>query len=160
MKVYRYMSEKEFRSMLAGGMLVNDTDHSQHFKTSSRGFCFVGEKVRITEYVDGFEPAEWTISPEEALEYLNGIVAKEFLVEFEAPAELFFTGQGRYAAASGGVAVMDELCIGAYGRGMLEPLRYKPFIGPGACGDSRFSSAKLNRDWYDVKCAEHGHAAA
>lgn len=160
MKVYRYMSEKEFRSMLAGNMLVNGTDHSQHFKTSSKGFCFVGEKTRITEYVNGFKPAEWTISPEAALEYLNGIVAKEFLVEFEAPAELFSTGQGRYAAAFGGTSVMDELCIGAYDRGMLEPLRYKPFIGSDACGDSRFSSAKLDHDWHDVKYAEHGQAAA
>lgn len=75
MKVFRFMSESEFKKYKSGNKLLNNKDHNKidSRKTNSKGFCFLD----IQEY-----------SPEEAMHFLSGIVSFEVCALFETNKEL------------------------------------------------------------------------
>ncbi len=66
MKVFRFMSNEEFKKYKNGETLINNTIHEA--KTNSIGFCF----LNIKEF-----------EPEEAMHFLSGIVAFDVCAVFE-----------------------------------------------------------------------------
>ncbi len=65
MKLYRYMSVREFDKYYRGDTIVGK--RSYNARTNSEGVCFLGENVNAME----------------AYKFLNGIVTEQILVEFE-----------------------------------------------------------------------------
>lgn len=79
MKVYRFMSGKEFKKYLEGEILTNDTHHRA--KTNSVGFCFCPMKEK----------------PEKAVHHLSGIVTLDYCVVFDVDKKLLNESWGIYA---------------------------------------------------------------
>lgn len=73
MKVFRFMSKREFDKYMNGEELVNHTFHGTNANTNSVGFCFMK--------VDDF-------SPEEASHFLIGVVDPDVCAVFEIEADL------------------------------------------------------------------------
>lgn len=73
MKVFRFMSKREFDKYMNGEELVNHTFHETNANTNSVGFCFMK--------VDDF-------SPEEASHFLIGVVDPDVCAVFETEADL------------------------------------------------------------------------
>ena len=73
MKVFRFMSKREFDKYMNGEELVNHTFHGTNANTNSVGFCFMK--------VDDF-------SPEEASHFLIGVVDPDVCAVFETEADL------------------------------------------------------------------------
>ena len=73
MKVFRFMSKREFDKYMNGEELVNHTFHETNANTNSVGFCFMK--------VDDF-------SPEEASHFLTGVVDPDVCAVFETEADL------------------------------------------------------------------------
>ncbi len=71
MKIFRFMSKKEFEKYENGETLKNNTIHKG--KTNSIGFCFL-------------DAEEYT--PEKALHFLSGIVAFDICAVFETEKKL------------------------------------------------------------------------
>ena len=82
MKLYRYMSFKEYEDVIKGKPMVN-TNSFEGKRTNSKGFCFLGEKTQVEVYDEKI----MDYSPLECFEFLKGIVSKEILVEFEVVPE-------------------------------------------------------------------------
>ena len=71
MKIFRYMSKKEFDKLIKGEVLKNNKHHQGH--TNSVGFCFM--KVDDNE-------------PRYAYEFLSGVVDDDVCVVFETNKKL------------------------------------------------------------------------
>ena len=80
MKLFRFMSKEEFRKLVNGEDLENNTVHQGH--TNSIGFCFMEEDN--CNY------------PEYAYEFLSGVVSDNICVRFETEVKLK-EGYGIYA---------------------------------------------------------------
>lgn len=135
MKVYRFMSFKEFNKMLAGVPIVGRK--SFNARTSSSGICFLPEVVKFNSS-DG---EEYEFCPSACFCFLNGIVSSDVLVEFETDRE-FQESYGIYADPCGSYydcICIRELCIPEYDREILIPLRYCVDVAP--C---------VKEKWYDV----------
>ena len=79
MKIFRFMSKKEFEKYRSGEILENKTIHQG--RTNSIGFCF----LNIDDY-----------KPERAMHFLSGIVAFDICAVFETKKKLNKT-YGMYA---------------------------------------------------------------
>lgn len=114
MKLYRYMSMKEFTNLSAGCDLVNK-NRFQKCRTGSEGFCFLPENS------NGFDPIQ-------ALNFLHGIVTNDILVEFEVDSELVTKSFGYYnnpyECYDAGSMCVTEYCAQSYNRDTFRPLRY------------------------------------
>lgn len=71
MKVFRFMSNEEFKKYKEGQVLENNTKHSG--KTNSIGFCF----FKIKDF-----------TPEEAMHFLSGIASFDICAIFETKKKL------------------------------------------------------------------------
>lgn len=79
MIVHRFMSDIEYRKLMAGYTLRNTTIHAANgWKTSSVGFCFFKEK------------------PEEAIKWLSFIVDTDWCVTFDIPKRMLKKSRARY----------------------------------------------------------------
>ena len=117
MKVFRFMSLKEFAALNSGEELVNTSDH-RRCRTNSRGFCFLpSERVGYVEAMQ-FLPLSST--------------RDSIIVEFEAPENLLNKGYGLYAdpdAYDGAISECDlmgkeEFSTETYSKDSFVPLRY------------------------------------
>lgn len=98
MKVFRFMSVEELKKILNNEELINNTEHKAF--TNSVGFCFM----------------KYDETPEQAYEYLSGIVSKDLCVVFETKKRLKKT-YGIYADPYGhffDTVTKDEYCINKY----------------------------------------------
>ena len=86
MKLFRFMSLKEFEKYATGQVLMNKTDHNKdnNQKTNSVGFCF-------------FNYAHY--KPEEMLHSLTGIVTLDVCCIFETKIKNVHKSYGRYSRA-------------------------------------------------------------
>lgn len=66
MIVHRFMSAEEYRRLVNGQLLVNESKH-KGFRSESRGFCFT------------------TDEPKEAIRYLSGNVDTAYCVTMDIP---------------------------------------------------------------------------
>lgn len=136
MKVYRYMSRKEFDAVWNGEELINDMDHgARRAKTNSVGFCFLGEEGDGNPY-----------SPIDSYQFLSGIVSDDILVEFEVLDESSLTESwGVYADPCWNhwddTIIVKEYCTTRYSSETLKPLRYTPDVG--------FDICEKDVHWYD-----------
>lgn len=80
MKVFRFMSNEEFRKYKNGEVLINDTKHIG--RTNSVGFCFLD----FEEY-----------RPEDAFHFLSGIISPEICAVFEVEYGYLNKTWGEYA---------------------------------------------------------------
>ena len=79
MIVHRFMSDREYQSLMAGETLTNTTIHaSNHRVSTSIGFCFFTEQ------------------PKDAIKWLGGIVDTDWLVTFDIPEQMFSKSRARY----------------------------------------------------------------
>lgn len=124
-KVYRYMSEREFYDLWNGIPLASNQCTTRKSRTSSEGFCFLGE---VTDFVTTYgEKVSFT--PEACLRFLAGIVSKDVLVELEVlEPEILTEGFGIYADPTTD-GWDDTICIREYSTleyssAELEPVRY------------------------------------
>ena len=118
MKLYRYMSNREFAALTSGVPLVYRKG-THKSRTGSEGFCFLGE----TTEMNGM-----SYTPEECYTFLCGIVTSDVLVEMEIdnPA-LVSESWGVYAVPDGAWEDCDtitEYCTMQYNRDTFRPLRY------------------------------------
>lgn len=99
MKIFRYMSKKEFDKLIKGEILKNNTIHKGH--TNSVGFCFM--KVDDNE-------------PRYAYKFLSGVVDDDVCVVFETNKKLT-KSYGVYADPYGSffaTITEDEYCTKEY----------------------------------------------
>lgn len=99
MKIFRYMSKKEFDKLIKGEVLKNNKHHQGH--TNSVGFCFM--KVDDNE-------------PRYAYEFLSGVVDDDVCVVFETNKKLT-KSYGVYADPYGSffaTITEDEYCTKEY----------------------------------------------
>ena len=68
MLLFRVMSRAEYKKYCAGKKLYQLTDHSDYARSQSQGFCFM-------DMAD--------VKPQEAFDFLSGIVTRELLCVFE-----------------------------------------------------------------------------
>lgn len=125
MKLYRYMSNREFSMLLAGTPMVNRRNHATHAHTDSVGFCFLPETVRFNSN-DGSRHYELTAP--QCIDFLSGIVTNDVLVEFDIHDEdSVRSGFGVYADPQGGffdTVVIEEFSVECYDRDSFVPVRY------------------------------------
>lgn len=130
MKVYRYMSLKEFSKMSCGMVMTSEKKFTR-CNTASEGFCFIGEKTAFECFLDGkMETIEY--SAKNCYEFLCGIVARDgVLVEFETQPENVRESWGVYAmpinfAGDDFDATIEivEYCADQYSIDTFQPLRY------------------------------------
>lgn len=122
MKLYRYMSMKEFQLLSAGCELENKNTFKKCL-TNSEGFCFLGEKTKFV--INDTE--EVTFSAQECRMFLNGIVSDDILVEFEvADTTGLKEGFGVYASPYDYEELIriDEYSVMSYNRDKFVPIRY------------------------------------
>lgn len=116
-KVFRFMSEKEFRAMDAYVPMVHPRHHFAA-RAGSVGFCFLDAKERNACF---------------ALKFLSGIVSQDICVEFEVDEKYLTKSCGLYAdpcSDCGDTIDVTEYCTPAYSREMFKPVRYafpKPY---------------------------------
>lgn len=80
MIVHRFMSDREYKALLSGKIISNNTIHSKKgFHTTSKGFCFFPE------------------DPDEARHWLAGIVDLDWCVTFEIDEKLLARSEAKYA---------------------------------------------------------------
>ena len=143
MKLYRYMSFKEFQKM-ASGMDMKHSKNSFKSRTDSKGFCFIGEKTSFVSSDCEGNQQEFTFSPEECHQFLDGIVTDDVLVEFEADENLLQKTTGIYADPIfqewDCYISIAEFCAMSYNRDDFIPLRY-------AIQDDFLSSNNIK--WYN-----------
>ena len=82
MILHRFMSEAEYEVLIAGGKLMNATDHHKEHgrKTTSVGFCFFPE------------------DPDKAIHWLSGVVNTEMCVTLDIDDSLLTESTGIYRA--------------------------------------------------------------
>lgn len=80
MILHRFMSEAEYEVLIAGGKLMNATDHHKEHgrKTTSVGFCFFPE------------------DPDKAINWLSGVVNTEMCVTLDIDDSLLTESTGIY----------------------------------------------------------------
>ena len=121
MKIYRYMSKVEFNKMMSGKSIVGKKHHVA--MTNSTGICFLPETVTFI-VKDG---RKISFDPVLCFDFLYGIVADDYLVEFETNESLNCT-YGRYADPTtenfGDFITVQELCIPEYNKLIVKPIRY------------------------------------
>lgn len=118
MKVFRFMSQKEFNKYLDGEKLVNTSDHRGKF-SGSKGFCFF-------EYMDWDDDGVDGISPEYAYEFLSGVATMDVVAVFETDVRLN-KSHGRYANPYGSffdTIWMDEYCTTEYDNKSFHLIKY------------------------------------
>ena len=129
MYIYRYMSRNEMFLMSAGV----DIKGKRSFKarTSSSGVCFLPEVITFEHTCSRDDSVELCkFSPEEAFEFMRGIVSDDVLVEFFVEnadfGRLFAHTAGVYADPFNDVNLIMvlELCTPYYNRDMLKPVGY------------------------------------
>jgi len=80
MIVHRFMSEGEYRKLIGGKALYNNTSHkSKRYRTTSVGFCFFREE------------------PDEAIHWLSGVVDVDWCVTMEVSDDFLVKSVGMYA---------------------------------------------------------------
>ena len=114
MKVFRFMSEEEFKEYQVGNVLFNDKDHKKNGqRTDSIGFCFMDYDDQI---------------PELAYEYLSGIVSDDVCAIFEVDKSCLTESSGIYADpyCDYFFATMTkvEYCCQSYGKDNFKLLSY------------------------------------
>ena len=126
MKLYRYMSLAEFSKMLAGVDITGKRDFKA--RTASEGVCFLAETTvgtRSCFYTEEDSVVEF--SPEWTIQFLEGIVTNDVLVEFETQEEVE-ESWGIYAdPLTDGwydTICINEYCVPSYNRDTFIPLRY------------------------------------
>lgn len=92
MILYRYMCSYEFKRFLRGDVLESNTQHGESHKTTSKGFCFLGENTTFMT-----AKGEATFNASECLDFLTGIVSEDIIACFEVPDELVTEAKGTYA---------------------------------------------------------------
>ena len=111
MKVYRYMSLKEFSKMSAGCDIVGKVFHAAH--TTGHGVFFLPETC-------GY-------APERFLDFLSGIVTSDVMVEFEVNCP-YDDSYGTYADPDNwdwySTITVHEVCVEKYNRDEMIPVRY------------------------------------
>lgn len=118
MRIYRFMSFREFNLMEAGCDIVGKTHYKA--RTTSTGVCFLPTFVEAYEYDYVFEPDQY-------YRFMSGVVTADVLVEFEADRSLFTVGYGTYSFPYGiWDDFMDvmEYSIPYYNREIIKPVRY------------------------------------
>ena len=120
MKVYRFMSNREFHALSMGQIMIPENLFHNNMKTTSKGFCFLPESVILhRKGQDSEMPAGQCIC------FLDGIVSEDVLVEFEAPDGYFRVANGIYADPyCDGLMWINELCCDTYSKDLLVPTRY------------------------------------
>lgn len=79
MIVHRFMSDKEYKSLMAGDTLNNTTNHAAKGQSStSVGFCFFTEE------------------PDKAIHWLSTIVSTDWCVTFDIPDQMLTKARGCY----------------------------------------------------------------
>ena len=122
MKIYRFMSMKEFQMVTAGCEIVGGYHKA---RTSSYGVCFLPEKIKIDE--------ERTFDPESSIRFLSGIVCDDVLVEFNViDPKILNESWGVYADPDYYYSriIIDELCCAHYSINQLVPTRYAVMTYP------------------------------
>lgn len=117
MKLFRFMSIKEFEKYATGQLLINKTDHNKdnNQKTSSVGFCF-------------FNYAHY--KPEEILHSLTGIVNTSVCCIFETKIKNVHKSYGRYSRAISKDSLIrenfiaTEYCTTEYSRDTFKLVAY------------------------------------
>ena len=119
-KFYRYMSMAEFTKMSAGADIIGKK--SFNCRTTSTGVCFLAEQTLCED-----EDHKAIVTPEQAFDFLDGIVSDDIVVEFEAKQDLT-ESYGVYASIfCGGFydrMVVTEYCVPSYNRDNMIPVRY------------------------------------
>lgn len=111
------MSVAEFQKYSAGLNIVGSHKCST-CNTTSSGVCFLLEKVKCHDITD------YELNPIEAIDFLQGIVCDELLVEFETHLSLK-NGEGIYASQqSDGLMIVEEYSLPSYNRDNCIALRY------------------------------------
>ena len=107
MKVYRYMSFKEFNTMILGIPVVHKK-RAFRARTTSYGFCFLPETTDfyVAEENCPSNSHKFSYSAEECYEFLDGIVSDDILVEFEV--------LDRFALSQGWGIYSDPTWISGY----------------------------------------------
>lgn len=132
MKVYRYMSFKEFNTMILGIPVVHKK-RAFKARTNSYGFCFLPETTKFSVYEDDYsnKKHDFFYSAEQCYEFLSGIVSNDILVEFEVLDESILSeGYGIYADPTyisgwwGTIGIIEYSTI-QYDWTTLRPLRAK-----------------------------------
>ena len=112
MKLYRYMSIREFTKM---DSFCEIEGHSHNARTSSEGVCFLGGSTDV----DGVQ-----YTPENCYAFLEGIVSGDILVEFETD-ETVSESTGVYCNPSTWETMsIIEYCVPSYSRNTFIPKRY------------------------------------
>ena len=131
MKVYRYMSFKEFNTMILGIPVVHKK-RAFRARTNSYGFCFLPETTEFSVYSEySNERHDFSYNAEQCYEFLSGIVSEDILVEFEVLNEsILFEGYGVYADPTYISGWDGRICIIEYSTPQydwttLRPLRAK-----------------------------------
>lgn len=125
--IYRYMSENEFKKLMAGEVLENGTDHSKVARSGSVGFCFLTSMTMI----EGGIGSRRFLSAEEMYSMLGSLVSGDVLVRFETE-ETFLTSFGRYADPfskmddifNPALVSIRELSITRYSRETVRPVAF------------------------------------
>lgn len=120
MKLYRYMSNKEFMLYTAG---VRIAGHNHQARTTSEGVCFLPEVIND---VDGCMSSR---IPEECIEFLSGIVTDDVLVKFDVLDDsLIKESYGVYANPDTGdwddFVYITEYCAPYYDRNTMNAVAY------------------------------------
>ena len=109
MKLFRFMSKKEFDKLKKGEVLINTTIHKGF--TNSVGFCFMNVNDNNPEY---------------AYMFLSGIVSDEVCVVFQTNKKLK-KSWGRYASPYGAffdTMMIDEYCTKNYSLQDFKIIKY------------------------------------
>jgi len=109
MRLFRFMSKKEFDKLMKGEKLFNDKIHTSH--TNSVGFCFMKGDALDAEY---------------SHQFLGGIVSDDVCAIFETDKKLT-KSWGMYADPYGSffdTIIETEYCINEYSLKDFKPLKY------------------------------------
>lgn len=101
MRVHRFMSDKEYRNLMMGCVMQNDTVHAAEGKhTDSVGFCFFSEK------------------PDDAIHWLSGQVDVDWCVTFEVNPACLTDSWGEYSKGYGSFEMVrrTEYCTTTYSK--------------------------------------------
>ena len=122
MKFYRFMSDKEFKTLINGETLENSRSHSEHARSSSVGFCFVPEDtIYTTEFFgkmtleDGSRNNIVEGIQNFLSDILGGVTTQDVLVELEGP-DMPRRSIGVYADifSDWGFATLEETSVEKY----------------------------------------------
>lgn len=128
MRLFRFMSKKEFDKLLNGEDLINTTKHKGY--TKSVGFCFMEGVEEDAEY---------------SYEFLSGIVSGEICVLFDTDEKLN-ESYGVYADPYGhffDTITKDEYCIEKYNKETIKPIKYCNNFDNIFCEDKEWKWQKI-----------------